>query len=308
MNILITDVVDPLLLKLLDNNNLSYEYNLDDSENAILKYINQFQGLIVRNRLKIDETFLKKSQNLKFIARYGSGMEAIDTKAAEKFNIRCFNSGQGNANSVGEHALGMLMCLFHNINQSATQLKNFIWERELNRGVELEGKTIGIIGYGNTGCSLAKKIENFGCRILTYDKYKSGFGKNNIEECNIKTIYRECDIISFHIPLSEETKYFFDKNFIEKMEKPFYLINTSRGDIVSNSDLIKGLKTKKILGACLDVIENENPKFSEININKEFNYLLNCKNVIITPHIAGLSQEANKKLSTLLINKILELK
>tara|TARA_Y100001954_G_scaffold193597_1_gene208740 strand:- start:411 stop:1337 length:927 start_codon:yes stop_codon:yes gene_type:complete len=308
MNILITDSVDPLLLKLLDNNNLTYEYNLSDSENAILKQIHKFQGIIVRNRLKIDSGFLKKAKNLKFIARYGSGMESIDTQSAKKLNIKCFNVAEGNSNSVGEHALGMLICLFHNINQSATQLKGFIWEREINRGIELEGKTIGIIGYGNTGSSLSKKIGNFGCRILAYDKYKSGFGKENIEECKMETIYKECDIISLHIPLNTETKYLIDKKFIEKMDKPFYLINTSRGAIVSNKDLINGLKTKKILGACLDVIENENPKFSKINVDKDFKYLLNCKNVIITPHIAGLSYESNKKLSTLLVNKILELK
>ena len=136
MNILITDTVDPLLLKLLDNNQLSYEYKLNDSEQSILKYIKQYQGIIIRNRLKIDANFLQKAKNLKFIARYGSGMETIDTKTAEKLNIKCFNSAQGNANSVGEHALGMLMCLFHNINQSANQLKNFIWERELNRGIQ----------------------------------------------------------------------------------------------------------------------------------------------------------------------------
>jgi len=308
MNILITDTVDPLLLKLLDNNHLSYEYNLNDSEQSILKYIQKYQGIIIRNRLKIDANFLQKAKNLKFIARYGSGMENIDTETAEKLNIKCFNSAQGNANSVGEHALGMLMCLFHNIHQSANQLKNFIWERELNRGIELEGKTVGIIGYGNTGRAFSEKLENFGCRILVYDKYKSEFDNTQIEECSIHTIYKECNIISFHIPLNQETKHLLDTQFINNMRKPFYIINTSRGSIVSNKDLVKGLKDKKILGACLDVIENEKREFSEINITKDFNYLLNCKNVIITPHIAGLSKEANKKLSLVLIEKILELK
>ena len=209
---------------------------------------------------------------------------------------------------MGEHALGMLMCLFHNIHQSANQLKNFIWERELNRGIELEGKTVGIIGYGNTGRAFSEKLENFGCRILVYDKYKSEFDNTQIEECSIHTIYKECNIISFHIPLNQETKHLLDTQFINNMRKPFYIINTSRGSIVSNKDLVKGLKDKKILGACLDVIENEKREFSEINITKDFNYLLNCKNVIITPHIAGLSKEANKKLSLVLIEKILELK
>jgi D-3-phosphoglycerate dehydrogenase len=287
---------------------VSYEYNLTISENNILKNIKKFDGMIVRNRLKIDKQFLNKAKNIKFIGRYGSGMESIDTQTAFALNINCFNSSEGNANSVAEHALGMLICLFHNINKSASQLKSSIWERELNRGIELEGKTIGVIGYGNTGSAFVKKLENFECRILVYDKYKKEINNKKVEECSIHRIYKECNIISFHIPINQETKYFLNTKFINNMKNPFYIINTSRGDIVSNKDLIKGLKDKKILGACLDVIENENQQFSEINITKDFNYLLNCENVIITPHIAGLSKEANKKLSLVLIDKILKLK
>ena len=308
MKILITDNVDELLLKLLDENKISYECNLYESSSELLKKINEFDGIIVRNRLKIDENFLNKAKHLKFIARYGSGMESINTQKAKELDIKCFNSAEGNANSVGEHALGMLMCLFHNINNSATQLKKFIWEREINRGIELESKTIGIIGCGNTGTAFSTKLMGFGCRILGYDKYKSEFGNNIIEECKIESIYKECDIISLHIPLNNETKYLINKSFINSMEKPFYLINTSRGNIVSNQDLITGLKNKKILGACLDVIENENPEFNKINIDKDLNYLLNCKRVIMTPHIAGLSREGNKKLSKILIDKIIALK
>ena len=308
MNILITDNVDSLLLNLLKEHDINYEHNVSDSQNILIQKIHLFDGMIVRNRLKIDAEFLIQAKNLKFIARYGSGMEAIDTKKAEELNIKCFNSAEGNANSVGEHALGMLMCLFHNINNSATQLKKFIWEREINRGIELEGKTVGIIGYGNTGQAFSKKLMGFGCKVLGYDKYKSGFKSNNVQECPMGKIYKECDIISLHVPLNTQTTHLLNAEFIESMEKPFYLINTSRGNVVSNKDLIIGLKTKKILGACLDVIENENPKFSEININKDLNYLLNCKRVIMTPHIAGLSKESNQKLSKLLVNKILELK
>ena len=308
MKVLITDNVDSLLLDLLKENGINYEYNVSDSTSSLLEKIHVFDGMIVRNRLKIDAEFLTQAKNLKFIARYGSGMEAIDVKKAKELNIKCFNSAEGNSNSVGEHALGMLMCLFHNINNSATQLKKFIWEREINRGIELDGKTVGIIGYGNTGQAFSEKLIGFGCKILSYDKYRSGFGGKNVQECPIGTIYKECDIISLHVPLNHETTHLLNTEFIESMEKPFYLINTSRGSVVSNKDLITGLKAKKILGACLDVIENENPKFNEINIDKDLNYLLNCKRVIITPHIAGLSKESNQKLSKLLVNKILELK
>ena len=185
MKVLITDSVDALLLTLLDKHNISYTCNLNDSKNKLLQSINLFDGVIVRNRLNIDAEFLNKARNLKFIARYGSGMESIDTKKAKELNIKCFNSAEGNANSVGEHALGMLMCLFHNINSSETQLKKFIWEREINRGIELEGKTVGIIGYGHTGRAFGNKLMGFGCQILAYDKYKSGFSTNNIQECKM---------------------------------------------------------------------------------------------------------------------------
>ena len=308
MKILITDPVDNLFIELLHKHNIDYEYNLKDSRISLLKKIHLFNGIVVRNRIIINTEFLNLSKNLKFIARYGSGMESINTKKAKELGILCFNSGEGNANSVAEHNLGMLLCLFHNIKKSMLELNNAIWDRENNRGIEIEGKTIGIIGFGNTGMAFSKKLENFNCQIIAYDKYKNGFGTKFIQEGNIQKIYNKCDIISFHIPLNHETKYLFNHDFIKKMKKPFYLLNTSRGKIVSNKDLIQGLKTKKILGAGIDVIENEDSSFNNINLTKDFNYLLNCNNVILTPHIAGLSKEANKKLAKILINKIIALK
>jgi len=307
MKILITDEVDPLLTKLLSKHNLYYEFNLNDSEEELLKIINQFEGLIVRNRLKINSEFLNKSKNLKFIGRYGSGMESIDLETANKLNIRCFNSAEGNANSVGEHCVGILLSLFHNIYNGANQVRKNVWQRESNRGIELEKKTIGIIGYGNTGQAFAKKLQGFNCQILSYDKYKQGFGDKYVTESNMESIYDNCDIISLHVPLSNETQHLINTKFIDKMKKPFYLLNTSRGSVISNKDLVKGLDNKQILGAALDVIENESFKFNSIHPDSNFTYLVNCKNVIITPHIAGLSKESNKKLSEVLINKILKL-
>jgi len=308
MKILITDPVDPLFIKLLNTHNIDYEYNIKDSQIMLLKKINLFDGIVVRNRLQINTNFLQQAKKLKFIARYGSGMESINTKKAEELGIICFNSAAGNANSVAEHALGMLLCLFHNIKKSMIELNNSIWNRETNRGLEIEGKTIGIIGFGNTGMAFSKKLENFNCQIIAYDKFKQGFGNNLIQEVSMKDIYNDCDVISFHIPLNSKTRHLFNQDFIKKMKKPFYVLNTSRGEIVSNKDLIQGLNTNHILGAGLDVIENENSSFNKINFDKNFNYLLNCNNVILTPHIAGLSKEANKKLATILINKILALK
>ncbi|MAQ69766.1 MAG: hydroxyacid dehydrogenase [Flavobacteriales bacterium] len=308
MNILITDLVDNLFIDLLKKNNIKYKYNTNMNAEEVLQQIHLFDGLIVRNRLKINATFLKKAKNLKFIGRYGSGMESIDIKKASELNIQCFNSAAGNANAVAEHTLGMLLYLFKNIHKSALNSHNLKWAREVNRGIEIENKTIGIIGYGNTGSAFAEKLMKFKCEIIAYDKYKSGFGNNIIQEGNIKNIYEKCDVISFHVPLNQETTYFFNSELISKMKKPFYLLNTSRGKVVSNRALVDGLKLNKILGAGLDVIENENSSFSNITVDENLNYLLSCDNVILTPHIAGLSKESNKKLSTVLIDKILELK
>lgn len=308
MNILITDLVDNLFIDLLKENNIKYKYNTTISAKEVLQKIHLFDGLVVRNRLKIDATFLNKAKNLKFIGRYGSGMESIDINKAGELNIQCFNSAEGNANAVAEHVLGMLLYLFKNIHQASLKLKKLKWERELNRGLEIEGKTIGIIGFGNTGAAFAKKLMQFNCKIIAYDKYKSGFGNNVIQESNMKNIYEKCDVISFHVPLNQETTYLLNSKFIKKMKKSFYVLNTSRGKVISNNDLIHGLKSNKVLGAGLDVIENENSSFSNISIDKNLNYLLSCNNVILTPHIAGLSKESNKKLSTVLIDKIVKLK
>ena len=308
MNILITDLVDNLFIDLLKKNNINYQYNTSISSEEVLAQIHLFDGLVVRNRLKIDASFLNKAKNLKFIGRYGSGMESIDIKKAEELNIQCFNSAAGNANAVSEHVLGMLLYLFKNIHKSSLKLHDLKWERELNRGFEIEGKTIGIIGFGNTGSAFAEKLMQFKCEIIAYDKYKSGFGDHIIQESDITTIYKKCDVISFHVPLNAETTYFLNSDFVHQMKNPFYVLNTSRGKVISNNALIDGLKSKKILGAGLDVIENENSSFSNITIDENLNYLLSCNNVILTPHIAGLSKESNKKLSTVLIDKILEIK
>ena len=308
MKILITDKVDSLFIELLKKHNIRYQLSTSTDKKTILKTINEFEGLIVRNRLEIDEAFLNNAQHLKFIGRYGSGMEMIDLEKAQELNILCFNSGEGNSNAVAEHTLGMLLCLFHKITSSMNQLKNSVWERESNRGFELDRKTVGIIGYGNTGTAFSEKLKSFNCKIIAYDKYKSGFTNKVVTEVDMKTIYRNSDVISLHIPLNKKTMHLFDSSFINKMKNPFYIINTSRGKIVCTKDLIIGLKENKILGAGLDVHENENKTFNGINTNNDFNYLLNCNNVILTPHIAGLTKESNQKLSKVLIEKILKIK
>ena len=308
MKILITDNVDSLFLELLKKNNIKYNLSINEDRNTILKKIHLFTGLVVRNRIQIDENFLNQAKSLKFIARYGSGMDSINTQKAKELGIICFNSAEGNSNAVAEHGLGLLLCLLHNINKSMSELKNKKWNRESNRGHEIEGKTIGIIGYGNTGSEFAKKLYNFNCKVIAYDKFKSGFSNNFVEEADMKSIYQNSDIISFHIPLQKDTFHLFNLEFIQNMNKPFYIINTSRGKIINTHDLIGGIQSKKILGAALDVHESEDQTFNKLDFNQAFNYLLNCENVILTPHIAGLTKESNKKLSSVLIEKILQFK
>lgn len=308
MNVLITDQVDNLFLELLEKNNVKYEYAIQEDKNIILDMIKNFDGLVTRNRLKIDNNFLQKAKNLRFIARYGSGMENINIQQAVSLGIKCFNSAEGNRIAVAEHALTLILCLFNRIIKARDELKDKIWNREENRGLELEGKTVGIIGYGNTGSALAEKLQGFNCRIIAYDKYKSHFSNAVVEEVNIQHIYKYSDVVSLHVPLQDDTLHLFNSVFIEKMHKPFYVINTSRGRVVNTNDLVKGLKTNKIVGAGLDVHEMETSTFNTVDFDENFNYLLNCNNVILTPHIAGLTKEANQKISSVLIEKIIKLK
>lgn len=308
MKILITDNVDNLLIELLENNSFKLKRAFDIERSDALNIIENFDGLIVRNRLEIDDEFLQKAKKLKFIARFGSGMELIDTNSAKKLGICCFNSAEGNSKSVAEHALGLLLGILKNTKKSMFEMKNKIWNREGNRGNELSKKTVGIIGYGNTGSKFAHILKMFDCKIIAYDKYKSGFGDKFVEEVDLDKIHQLSDIISFHIPLNNETKYFFNSNFLNRMSKKFYLINTSRGRIVRNSDLIEGLESGKILGAGLDVHETENKNFSKVEFNSQMNFLLNHENVILTPHIAGITFESKINLSTILFKKIQKFK
>ncbi len=307
MKILIIDYVSPLLLELLEESKINYLYLPTHSEQFILDKINKFNGLIVRNRFQINNFFLKKCKNLQFIARYGSGMESIDVKYANQLGIKCFNSAEGNCNAVSEHALGMLLSLLHKIHKSMEELKTGVWKRNENLGNELSGKNIGVIGYGNTGKAFCEKLKGFNCNIYCYDKYKKNYGTSSIQECSMESLYNHADVISLHIPINDETKYLINDYFIQKMRRPFYIINTSRGKIINTSDLINGLKNKKIIGACLDVIEYECAGFINTNFNDDYNYLLNCKNIIMTPHIAGLSYESHLKISQTLFDKIIQL-
>ena len=305
MKILHIDSNHPTLISTLKNNGYINDLDISSSKEEIIKIIKDYDGLILRSRFKIDKDFIDNASNLKFIARVGSGLENIDCNYAKSKNIEVISSPEGNSNAVGEHAMGLLLSLLNNINTSSNQVKEGLWFREKNRGFEIEGKTVAILGMGNTGKSFAKKISSFNCKVFFYDideKIESKYAKKS----SLDFLYKNADIVSLHLPHTINNIDLFNKEFIQKFDKPFWLINTSRGKIVNTPDLVVALDEKKILGAGLDVIDIESSSFNNIEkeLNPYFNELINLKNVIITPHIAGWTFESNVKLSQIITDKI----
>ena len=306
MKIIHVDKNHPILIKLLSKfgyENFKY-YNSTKIE--IEKIIENYDGIIIRSRFKIDKSFIKKAKRLKFIARVGSGKENIDVDYAKRNNIKIFTSPEGNSNAVGEHALGLLLSLINKIIPSNQSIKQFKWLREKYRGYELENKIIGIIGYGHTGKSFAKKLSGFNnIKVLFYD-IKEIKTDEYAEKSSLEKIFKNADIISFHVDENDLSIKMFNKSFIKKMRKPFWIINTSRGKVVSLEDLKWGIEKKFIFGAGLDVIELEDYSFEKVTFekNKILNFFLKSEKVIITPHIAGWTYESHHKLAKTIVNKI----
>ena len=281
-------------------------FDYKSSKIEIEQKIAEFDGIVLRSRIKIDKNLLDRTKNLKFIARVGSGIENIDSDYAKKKGIVVLSAGEGNANAVGEHALSMLLSLFNNIIKSNNEINTNIWNREENRGIELNYKTVGIIGYGKTGKSFAKKLAGFNVKLLCSDIIEN-IADDYAEQVSIDEIQSRCDIISLHTDLNKLSKHLVNTKFIDNCKKPFYLINTSRGQCIKTSDLILGIKTGKILGACLDVIENESNSFQNIKQDSYLDFLKKSEKVILTPHIAGWTFESKLKLSQIILKKIKDL-
>lgn len=270
--------------------------------------IQDASGLVIRSRITLSKELLRQCTDLKFIARSGSGLENIDITFCAEHNIQLFNSPEGNRNAVAEHALGMLLSLLNKIVKSNQEIRLGIWDREGNRGEELDGKTIGIIGYGNNGAAFAKKLRGFDVKVMAYDKYKTGYGDHFVQECTLKAIQEQADVISFHIPQNKETVHFFNDEFLFNCHKNPFLLNLSRGKIVDTSTLVKGLRSNKIKGACLDVLEYEKSSFESFfdqEHSEDFRYLLESDKVLLSPHIAGWTLESYFKLSNVLADKII---
>lgn len=284
------------------------DYN--SSKEEIENIINQYDGLIVRSRFPIDQAFLKKATNLKFIGRVGAGLENIDEDFAAQQNIILFNSPEGNRDSVGEHAIGMLLMLMHHLRRADNEVRNGVWKREENRGDELKGKTVGIIGYGNMGNAFAKRLQGFEVNVICYDILPNK-GNEFAQQVTLEDFFSLVDVVSLHTPQTPETMQMINKEFIDQFNKPFYFINTARGKSVVTKDLVEAMKSGKILGAALDVLEFEKSSFERLvasELPKEFQYLIEADNVVLAPHIAGWTHQSKIKLAEFIRDKIISWK
>ena len=267
-----------------------------------LASIKEYDGLAIRTKFQVDREIIDAAPNLKWIARAGAGMDNIDEAYAKTKGIQCINAPEGNADAVGEHAVGMLLALLNKFRQADMQVRNGIWDREANRGWELKGRTVGIIGYGHMGQSFAQKLQGFGVQVLAYDKYKTGFSDAFAKEVSMEEIVKHSDVLSLHVPLTRETKHLVNKEYFHHFRKPIFLLNTSRGEVLDTATLVKALKEGKVLGAGLDVLEVE--KFPALGNQAWYPDLLAQSNVLLSPHVAGWTQESYRKIAEVLAQKL----
>jgi D-3-phosphoglycerate dehydrogenase len=308
IKILHLDTNHPLLWEQLEKAGFINEADYTSTKEEVESKIENYHGIVIRSRFKIDKTFIDKAKNLQFIARVGAGLESIDCEYAESKNIQLIAAPEGNASAVGEHALGMLLSLFNKLNTADKEVKSGQWNRESNRGTELDGKTVGIIGYGNMGKSFAKKLSGFDAEVLCCDILPN-VGDSNAKQVDLQELQQKADVLSLHIPWTPETDKMVNTTFINQFSKPFWFVNTARGKCVVTTDLVSALQSGKILGAGLDVLEYEKLSFETLFEGEKpeaFDYLLQAKNVILTPHIAGWTIESKENLAQVIVDKILK--
>ena len=308
MKVLIADRTHEVLPQRLREAGFEVSVEPDHDYESLMQAAQGCEGLVVRSKVNIDSAFIDRVPSLRCIGRVGAGMETIDVDYAEAHGVRCLNSPEGNRDAVGEHAVGLLLALLNNIARADAEVRRGLWQREANRGYELGPLTVGIIGYGNMGQAFAKRLSGFGCRIVVYDKYKDlrDFKDLNVVK-DLSELQAEADIVSFHVPLTDETHHYLDAEFIAAMAKPFYLINTARGAVVDTEALVAGLESGKVRGAALDVLEYENMQADGLgDVPECVHYLQRSPRTVLTPHVAGWTVESKYKLAAVLADKMIE--
>ncbi|MBP7808139.1 MAG: hydroxyacid dehydrogenase [Bacteroidia bacterium] len=308
MKILLADSNHEVLYETLQAAGLHCDLFWNKSAEELKALLPEYDGLVLRSKFKITKEIIDSAKKMKCIGRAGAGMENIDVPYAESKGIKCVSAPEGNRDAVAEHTVGMLLMLFNNLKRVDNEVRNGIWLRAENRGVELLGKTIGIIGYGNMGSAFAQRLQGFGCKVLVYDKYKKGFGNSSIAEATLEQLYNECDVVSLHTPLTDETNYLINADFINKFRKNIYIINTARGKCLNTDDLVSALESGKVSGACLDVLEYESISFENLDATKlpaPMQYLIKSDKVVLSPHIAGWTHESNYRISKIIAEKMI---
>lgn len=303
MNILIVDDVHSILLDKFDQAGIAYSYRPEITRKEAEEIIEDYSGLIIRSKFQVDEAFINRGKTLKLIGRAGAGMDNIDEEYAAAKGIQLFSANEGNCDAVGEHMIGMLLSLMNNLSRSNTEIRQGLWRREENRGYELKGRTVGLIGYGHNGRAMAKKLSGFDVKVLAYDKYKTAFSDAYAQEATMELIASEADIISFHIPLTKETKGMVDDSYLEQFRKPIFFLMGARGPIVDIPSILRALDKGKILGAAFDVLPVE--KFPKLAEQEWYQDLISRDNVLLSPHVAGWTFESYFKLSDILADKII---
>lgn len=306
--ILFIDSNHPVMLEMLREKGYTCEEDYESSKTEIEKKLGLYEGVVIRSRFRIDRTFIDAGTKLECIARAGAGMENIDVDYAESRNIRCLHAPEGNRDAVGEQAIGMLLALMNNLLRADREVRQGEWIREGNRGYELQGKTVGIWGYGNMGSAFAEKLAGFGVKILAYDKYKNGFGNALVQEASPEEIFAAADVLSLHLPLTDETRYLVNDEFLSRFAKPIWLINTARGKILDTAALLRHLENGSVRGACLDVLEYEAVSFEKLDASslpEPFRQLIRSDKVILSPHIGGWTFESHEKIGRFLAEKII---
>ena len=305
--ILIVDDMHESIIPLLEAEGFAADYRPTITRSEILEAIGGAVGMIIRSKTMVDSELIAKGTDLKLIARAGAGVDKVDLESLKSKNITLLNAPEGNRDALAEHTTGMILALMHNVLRGDKQIRERIWLREDNRGMELKGKVVGILGYGYMGSAFAERLSAFGCDVIAYDKYKADFGNSTVKEVSLETLKKRAELLTIHVPLTDETRFMIDGKFLSEMPNLLYLINTARGKVVNQSGVLDLLKSGKLKGACLDVLENEKMNKLTVEQEKVFDELSKLDNVIFTPHVAGWTYESYERINKVLVSKIMSM-